>query len=628
MPEKQKTIRKLRAILSADVKGYSRLMEKDETLTIQKLNEYRQTMSEIIQKHFGRIVDAVGDNLLAEFPSAVDAVQSAVNIQKDLKEKNKDLSKENRLEFRIGINVGDVVQEGKRLYGSGVNVAARIEALADPGGVCISQNVYDHTKNKFKLGYEYSGEHAVKNIKDPIRVYKILMAPEDAGKLVGKKQKPLLKILVWFPVIVAAMMLSANWFFQKPAEPEFETASIEKMAFPLPDIPSIAVLPFMNMSKDPEQEYFSDGLTEEIITALSNVPELFIIARNSTFTYKGKDVKIRQVAEEFGVRFVLKGSCRKSGNTVRITVQLVDAITGYHLWGERYEREMKDIFALQDEITIKILNALQIELGGGKQASAYLVEGTDNLEAYLKLLKGRSYSELMNKDANALARKLYKEAIVIDPAYAMAYLRLSATHIMDIHYGSSKSPKQSLDSALELVQKALTLNDDLAEAHSFLGRIYLTKRQYDDAINEGKVALSLAPNSDFANAALAFSLHFSGRSKEAIALYEKAIRLNPIPPDWYLLGLASSYLDSERYEEAITLNKKILDRSPENLWAHLGLVAIYSLLNREQDARVEAAKVLKIDPKFSLKLFKKSLLYKKQVDIERRMEALRRAGLT
>jgi len=602
MPEKQKSIRKLSAILSADVKSYSRLMEKDETLTIQKLNEYRQIMSEIIQKHSGRVVDAVGDNLLAEFPSAVNAVQSAVDIQKDLKKKNKDISEERRLEFRIGINVGDVVQEGDRIYGSGVNIAARIEGFAEPGGVCVSQNVYDYIKSKFKLGYEYSGEHAVKNIKDPIRVYKISMAPEDAGKLVGKKQKP--------------------------AEPKFETASIEKMAFPLPDIPSIAVLPFMIMSKDPEQEYFSDGLTEEIITALSSVPELFVIARNSTFTYKGKDVKIRQVAEEFGVRFVLKGSCRKSGNTVRITVQLVDAITGYHLWGERYEREMKDIFALQDEITIKILNALQIEIGGGKQASAYLVEGTDNLEAYLKLLKGRSYSELMNKDANALARKLYKEAIVIDPAYAMAYLRLSATHIMDIHYGSSKSPKQSLDSALELVQKALTLNDDLAEAHSFLGRIYLTKRQYDDAINEGKVALSLAPNSDFANAALAFSLHFSGRSKEAIALYEKAIRLNPIPPDWYLLGLASSYLDSERYEEAITLNKKILDRSPENLWAHLGLVAIYSLLNREQDARVEAAKVLKIDPKFSLKLFKKSLLYKKQVDIERRMEALRRAGLT
>ena len=623
--------RKLTAILSADVKGYSRLMGEDEGFTVRTIIAYREVIAVVVQKHRGRVVDSPGDNLLAEFGSVVDAVRCAVEIQEELKARNAELHENRRMMFRIGINLGDVIEAEGRIYGDGVNIAARVEGLAEGGGICISRTVYDQVKNKLTLGYEYFGEHTAKNITEPISVYQVLMEPEAAGKVIGK-ERPRLKQwrLVALSVAAALFLVGgavAVWhFYLRPAPPPMEVASVEKMSLPLPDKPSIAVLPFVNMSDDPKQDFFSDGITEEIITALSKVPDLFVIARNSTFTYKGKPVKIRQVADELGVKFVLEGSCRKVGDKVRITAQLIDATTGYHLWGERYERELKNIFAVQDEITLKILMALQVKLRGGDQAGA-LVKGTENLEAYLKLLKGREYSERNNKEANALARQMYEEAIALDPAYAMAYLRLSATHIMDIHLGSSKSTKKSLQRALELVQKALALDGDLAQAHSFLGRIYLAKRQYHEAIAEGERALALAPNSAFAHAALAFSLHHAGRPEEASALYEKAIRLDPIPPAWYLIGLASSYQGTGRYEEAIKLYEKVLRRAPDNLWAHLGLAGIYSILGREQDARAEAAEVLRIDPTFSIGTLARNTLYKNQADIELRADALRKAGL-
>ena len=342
MPTDQdKVIRKLRAILCADVKGYSLLMADDEAFTIKTLKEYRNIMSVHIQQHTGRVVDAPGDNMLAEFASAVEAVQCAVEIQKALNMKNENFPEDKRLQFRIGVNIGDIVQDGDSIYGAGVNVAARIEGLADPGGVCISRNAYDHIKDKLKLGYEYLGEHEVKNIKDPVRVYKVLLDPEDAGKLIGEEPTRIRKKWVVPVVIVAAIILtSLAWYFiQGVIKPDIEPASLDRMAYPLPDKPSIAVLPFDNMSGDPEQGYFSDGLTEQIISALSKVAYLFVIARNSTFTYKGKPVKMQQVAEELGVRYVLEGSVQKAGDRVRITVQLIDALKGHHLWSERYDRK-------------------------------------------------------------------------------------------------------------------------------------------------------------------------------------------------------------------------------------------------------------------------------------------------
>jgi adenylate cyclase len=622
--------RKLATILSADVEGYSRLMGEDEAQTVKTLTAYREIMAELITQHRGRVVDSPGDNVLAEFTSVVDGVQCAVAVQKELQARNAELPKNRRMEFRIGINLGDVIEEGDRIYGDGVNIAARLEALADPGGLCISKTAFDQIETKLPLGYEYLGEQTVKNIAKPVGAYRVLMEPRVtvAEEIEGRKAWPLRRTAIFagaMAVLVVAVAVGIWRFYLRPAPP-VEVASPERMAYPLPDKPSIAVLPFVNMSGDPEQEYFSDGITEEIITALSKVPRLFVIARNSTFTYKGKPVKVQKVAEELGVRYVLEGSIRMAGDRVRITAQLIDAITGHHLWAERYDRDMKDIFALQDEITLKILMALQVKLTEGEQR-VIRGRGTDNLDAYLKFLQSDEHADRFTKEDNALARQLAEEAIALDPGYAMAYLRLGGTHLMDLMYGSSESSRQSLRLAEELVHKALALDANLAEAHAFLGRIYLTKRQHEKAIAEGERALALAPNSDFVHAALAFTLRYAGRPEEAIGLYKKAIRLNPIPPVWYVWGLGFSHFILGQYEEAIAEFRKALHRAPHSQFSHLILAAIYSELGREEDARAAAAEVLRINPTFSLERWAKTHMYKNQADIDRVVEALRKAGL-
>ena len=325
--------RKLSAILSADVEGYSRLMGDDERATVETITAYRAIMTDLIQGHHGRVVDAKGDNVLAEFSSVVDAIQCAVEIQKELKVKNADLPDNRRMEFRIGVNLGDVIEKGDTIYGDGVNIAARLESLAEGGGICISGTAFDQIGKKVPLGYKYLGEQTVKNIERPIRAYKVLFEPEAVGKVIGESRR--LKMWHWtaiFGLIVLIVVAGTLTFLEFYVRPDVAPASVEKMAYPLPDKPSIAVLPFVNMSGDPKQEFFSDGLTENIITALSKIPRLFVIARNSTFTYKGKPVKVKQVSEELGVRYVLEGSVQKSGDRVRITAQLIDALTGHHLW--------------------------------------------------------------------------------------------------------------------------------------------------------------------------------------------------------------------------------------------------------------------------------------------------------
>ena len=575
--------RKLAAILSADVEGYSRLMGDDEDATIRTLTSYRELMSTLIQKHRGRVVDSPGDNLLAEFLSVVDAVRCAVEIQEELRVRNAELPENRRMQFRIGINLGDVVQEGERIYGDGVNVAARIEGLTEGGGICISRTVFDQVESKIGLAFEYLGEQAVKNIKKPVRVYRVKMESSIS---------------------------------------DFEM-SVE---LPLPDKPSIAVLPFVNMSGDPEQEYFSDGITEEIITGISKVPHLFVIARTSSFTYKGKSVKVQQVSSELGVRYVLEGSVRKAGERLRITAQLVDAATGQHLWAERYDGILKDVFALQDEITLKILNALQVKLTAGEQAQLWS-KGTANLNAYLKYLQAREHVYQMNQEKNVLGRQMLEEVVRLDPNYAMAYMTLAHTHALDISYGTSRSSKESLKRALELVNKAIELDDSLAEAHSILGFISMMKRQHKKAISEGKRSVTINPNSAYSHNRLGLFLRYAGRYEEALSSVLKAIRLNPFPPGYYFHQLGMVYCMMERYEEAIGACKEGIRREPNNIFAHSSLAVIYILSGREQDARMEAAEVLRIDPNFSLSRHSEAIVYKNQADTARVIEALRKAGL-
>ena len=618
--------RKLTAILSADVEGYSRLMGEDEDATIRTLTAYRELMSTLIQKHRGRVVDSPGDNLLAEFLSVIDAVRCAVEIQEELRIRNAELPENRKMEFRIGVNLGDVVEEGERIYGDGVNITARVEGLAEGGGICISGTVYDNIKNKLSLGYESMGEHTVKNIKEPVRVYRMRIGPEAAAPVVREEkartrrwQKAALAAVVVFVVLAGAWAIWNFYFRPPPIEP----ASVEMMAYPLPDKPSIAVLPFVNMSDDKEQEYFSDGITEDIITDLSKISGLFVISRSSTFAYKGKPVKIKQVAEEFGVRYVLEGSVRKGSDKVRINAQLIDAITGHHLWAERYDRDLKDIFALQDEITQKIVRTLRVEV---EEAELKHIRRTptENLNAYESALRGDEYFRGFSKSMNVQARQMFERAIELDPEYARPYVSLGFTYLMDWINVWTQDPPQAMERALELAQKAIELDDSYADAYMLLSRIYLMKDgQYEQAIAVAEKAIALDRSNDDGYNALAEVLNVAGRPEEVIRLMDEAMRLNPRYTGDYLRQSGRAHYYMGQYDKAIEVLKRAVTRNPNSAWSHLYLAASYVELDREEEARSEVAEALRIGPNIRIEVG----WHKDQAVEERLNDNLRRAGL-
>jgi adenylate cyclase len=629
--------RKLTTILSADVKGYSRLMGEDEEWTLRTLNNYKGLIRNLVGEHRGRVVASPGDNVLAEFASVVDAVECAVEIQQVLRAKNALLPETRKMEFRIGINLGDVIEEEDSIYGDGVNIAARLEGLADPGGICISESAFQQIENKIPLHYDYLGEHEVKNITKPVRVYRARIEPEATPSPVPEEKKPgrirlSRAILAVIALIVIAGGAILYQFVLRPSAPKTEVASKEKMAFPLPDKPSIAVLPFVNLSGDPKQEFFSDGITEDIITALSKIPKLFVIARNSTFTYKGKVVKVKQVSEELGVRYVLEGSVQKSGDRVRITAQLIDALSGHHLWSERYDRELKDLFALQDEVTMKILISMQVKLTEGEQASSLgekYIKGKQGLDCYLKIVEGVHYLQIISIESNNKGRRIAEEIVTRWPENPWGYILLGWTHYMDLWLGSTKSPRESFEKAMELVQKALAMDDSISNAHGLLSSLYTFKREFEKGIAEGERAVILDPNGSVAHEVYATSLLWAGRLKEAIPMFQKAIRLNPIgsSTSFNLLGLA--YTMMGRFEEAVSAYKQALLRSPDNIFAHLNLVSTYIAMGREKEARAEAAEVLKINPKFALDNYAKGIVsyFSDQLALDRYIGLLRKAGL-
>jgi adenylate cyclase len=584
--------RKLAAILSADVKGYSRLMGEDEVATIRMLSAYREVMSTLIRQYRGRVVDSPGDNLLAEFASVVDAVQCAVETQRELKARNADLPAERKMEFRIGLNLGDVIVAGERIYGDGVNIAARLEGLAEAGGICISGIVYDQVETKLnflRLEYEYLGEQTVKNIAKPVPVYRVQVEPGQSSSTTKGREE------------ISSSLLA------------------------LPDKPSIAVLPFANMSGDPEQEYFSDGITEDLITDLSKLSGLFVISRNSVFLYKGKAVKSAQVGKELGVRYMLEGSVRKAGTRVWITAQLIDTTTGYHLWAERYDRELQDIFALQDEVTQKIVAALEVKLTEGEQGRLGRAP-TDNLEAYDYFLRGLEYHARRTQEANAQARQMFERAIALDPQFAAAYAFLGRTYLMEVVYQWNQDP-QTQEKIFVLGQQAVALDDSQPTAHETLGLAYLGKKQHTQAIAEAEKAVALDPNYADAYVTLAEILSFAGRPQEAISLVEQAMRLNPRYPFSYLWALGHAYRLVGRLEEAIIALKRVVMRNPDQITAHVLLAVIYSELGREEEARTEVAEILRISPQYSLQVVRQRIPYKDPVSLERQVAALRKAGL-
>ena len=634
------TKRKLAAIMSADAAGYSRLMEKDEASTLETLKDYFQIMRSSIEKSSGRVVAIHGDNLLAEFASVVDAVRCAGEIQNELKTRNEALPEEYRMLFRIGINLGDVIEEEGNVYGDGVNVAARLEALADPGSTCISRSAYDQVKNKLSVGYQSLGSHSVKNIAEPVQVYRILPEPDAFGKAIGKawyRLKQWQKVA--FTVGVALLPVVANLVVKKYIDPTISSPGIfsfftEKTALPLPDKPSIAVLPFENMTGDPKQEYFTDGFTEEIITSLSKISSLFVISRNSSFTYKGKPVKLKKVSRELGVRYVLEGSIQKSGDRVRINAQLIDAISDQHLWAEHYDRDMKDIFSLQDEIIFKILTALQVNLTSGEQARVW-AKGTKNLEAYLDLMQVR---EILlqgggNVAGNARARQLIEETIALDPHYAQAFMFMGSTHFIDFLYNmmalnkTTISPKESMAQAIEWTQKALAIDDTLAEAHARLGHLYLLSLRHDEAIVEVDKAMAMDPNSAIVQYYACIIYRIAGKPADAIPMCKKAIRLEPFAPGTYYANLGMAFFQNGTdCEEAVKACEKALKLTPEGMMIHIWATTVFSACGKEKEARKTAKDLLRINPKFSVEAYTKKIP-QNQKDKDRIAEALRKAGL-
>lgn len=583
--------RKLVAILSADVKGYSRLMSEDEVATVRVLTAYRQVIATLVRQYRGRVVDSPGDNLLAEFTSVVDAVQCAVKIQQELKIKNTELPDSRTMVFRIGINLGDVVVEGERIYGDGINIAARLEGLAEGGGICISGTVYDQIENKLALDYEDMGEQTVKNIAKPIRVYRVHLEPEGIPPQTGIER---------------------------------ERQPLPKTKVALSDKPSLAVLPFTNMSGDPEQEYFSDGITEDLITDLSKLSALFVIARHSVFTYKGKAVKIEQVGKELGVRYVLEGSVRKAGNRVRITAQLIDTTTGYHLWAERYDRELRDIFAVQDEVTQQIVAALKVTLTAGEQQRLRHAP-TDNLEAYDCYLRGLEYYARRSKTTMEQARQMFEQAVKLDPQFAAAYAFLGRTYLVERINQWNQDP-QTLEKIIALGRQAVALDDTLPAAHETLGFAYLGKRRYEQAIDEAEKAVALDPNCADAYVTLAEISSCSGRPHEALGHVEKAMGLNPHYPPAYIFALGQAQYLLGRYGEAIAAFKRVLARNPDHVTAHGFLAVCYVCVGREEEARAEAAEVRRLSPTFSIAAVEQIVPYKDPI-FAHHLDNLRKAGL-
>jgi len=586
--------RKLTAILSADVKGYSRLMGEDELATIETLKKYKELISSLTDQFRGRVVDSPGDNLLAEFGSVVDAVECAVKIQEELKKENAQFPESRKMEFRIGVNLGDVVEDGERIYGDGVNIAARLESLAEPGGICISGFVYNQVKNRLKLEYEYLGEQSVKNIKEPVPVYRVLSLPGAVAQRVIKAK---------------------------------ETAEEGRMAFPLPDKPSIAVLPFVNMSEDSKQEFLSDGISEDIITILSKNSNLFVIARNSSFTYKGKPVKVQQVSEDLGVRYILEGSLQKSEDRVRITAQLVDALTGKHIWAERYDRDLKDIFLLQDEIAMHVLEAMELKLTAGRRVHEASVKGTKDLEAYIKVVEGMHYFDRLNPDDHTQAKKLFEEAIVLDPEYASPHIFLALAHITEAHNSWVESPMKSLIEASKLVKKGLTLDDTHPTAYHVLAFIHWGSGKHDKALEASERAVELAPNNTMSLWMKGLCMYYMGQPQEALSLFNRQLRIDPIMPFYAFWGIGLVNEMMGRYEEAIIYFKKVLAINPTYLLAHQNLACSYAGLERYDEARAEVKEILRLNPEFSAKKFFMSLPIKDQATKEQMFELYLKAGL-
>ncbi|HEV8714698.1 MAG TPA: tetratricopeptide repeat protein, partial [Candidatus Binatia bacterium] len=576
--------RRLAAIMFTDIVGFSGRMGADEARMLRLLEIHNQLIRQAVAEHHGQVIKIMGDAFLVDFPSVVHAVQCAQHIQAQFRSHNSQKETAEQIHVRIGIHLGDIVQKDRDVFGDGVNIAKRLQEQTDPDTVCISDMVYRDVAKKLALGTVISlGRPKLKGIAEQFRVYALL--PEPPKGLRQTLQIQRLKLsrrvgtahLRWVVaglVLVASTIVAIRYLSRPPLNiQDSALRTQEAPALPLPDKPSIVVLPFKNLSGDPEQKYFSDGLTEDLTSDLSKIASLFVISRNTASTYEDKPIKVQEVSRELGVQYVLEGSVRKADGQVRITVQLIDATTDHHLWTERYDRPLKDIFALQDEIVQKIVATLKLQLTLREQG--YIVRRrTDNLEAYDTFLRGQEYFWRDTKEAVAHARQMFEKALALDPQYAEVAAWLGVTYYREWIWRWSTNP-QTLERALALAQQAIALDDSLPGAHALLGNIYAQKQQYEQALAEGERAIALDPNNDNSYAGQAEALNFAGRPEEALRMVEQAMRLNPHYPSWYLGDLGFAYRMTGRYAEAITALKEAIRRSPNHPVTYLILADSY-----------------------------------------------------
>jgi adenylate cyclase len=582
--------RRLAAILAADVVGYSRLIRADEEGTLAAFQALRSDLIDPkIAAHKGRIVKTMGDGLLVEFASVVDAVRGAAEIQQAMAERNRSVLQDRSIVFRIGVNLGDIVVDGDDILGDGVNIAARLEGLAEPGGICVSDIVYQSVKGKLNISFDDLGEKQIKNIAEPVRIHRI--------RLGG---------------------LSAATDSYKAAP-----ASLD-----LPDKPSIAVLPFDNMSADPEQEYFSDGISEDIITALSKVHWLFVIARNSTFTYKGSPVDVMRVARELGVRYVLEGSVRKAANKVRITAQLVDGTTGNHVWADRYDRELDDIFALQDEITETIVGRIDTEVRVSEIERARR-KPPANLDAWELYQRGLWHVYKMTMKGNEAARNLFHKAVERDPNFALASAGIALTCYLEIHQGFGDDPAEWLAQGLAAGEQAVALDDKDGFTHYALGRVLGMAGQGDRAIAELEKSVALNPSFAHGYYGLGFTLNWYGRAADGIPKLDMAMRLSPQDPIlWAMQTIrANCCINLENYDEAVEWSRKAINSRANQYWPHINLADALAGQDRLDEAWVAIEAARRVKPDLSLSVIRCLMPHFHPEYFERWIDALRKAGL-
>ncbi|MFI5021391.1 MAG: adenylate/guanylate cyclase domain-containing protein [Alphaproteobacteria bacterium] len=583
--------RRLAAILAADVAGYSRLMGVDEEGTLRQLKVHRKELVDPkITEHRGRIVKTTGDGMLVEFVSVVDAVRCAVDIQREMVERNADVPAETCIQFRVGINVGDIISDNNDIYGDGVNVAARLEALAEPGGIMVSRNVYDQVRDKLSFGFEDMGEQTVKNIARPIGVHRVSLVENAA------------------PNVVKGVSV--------PAKTEISTA----------DRPSIAVLPFANMSGDPEQEYFADGISEDIITGLSKLRWFFVIARNSSFTYKGKAIDVKRVARELGVRYVLEGSVRKGGNRVRITTQLIDAATGNHIWADRYDGDLTDVFALQDEITRKVVAAIEpklLEAEGIRSQS----RSPEDLGAWDMVIQANSLFWRLTPAEREAAIAILRRAVERYPDYAPAQSMLAFVLLISGYLGWVLMEPQ-LQQAAGLAARAEELDHSDPWAHLALGYVAFVRRRTSAAAAEFQRAIDLNPNFAAAHGYLGWALAFGGQSEQAIAHLKEAIRMSPHDPQNAIFntGLAIAHYLAGRFAEAVEYSREILQQRSAFTAGHRIYCASLAQNGQIDEAREALAALKEVHPDLSIAWIEQNVPYT-AAPMAKFLEGMRKAGL-